>query len=74
MVERTDISGGKQTHKRRNAGLILFQKRTWEQPDKKKNLHAASFVSGGGEKFISWIETNKVTMTQHVCGLINQFL
>ena len=51
MVERTDVSGEKQTHKRRNAGLILFQKRTWEQPDKK--LHAASFVSGGGEKFIS---------------------
>jgi hypothetical protein len=53
MVERSDISGEKSTHKRRNAGLILFQKRTWEQPAEKKKLHAASFVSGGGEKFIS---------------------
>ena len=53
MVKRTDISGEKQNHKRRNAGLILFQKRTYMGAKKKKIIHAASFVSGGGEKFIS---------------------
>jgi hypothetical protein len=47
-VERTDNSGDKQTP---NWPTSIF-KNTWEQQNKTK-MHAASFVSGGGEKFIS---------------------
>jgi len=73
MVEGIDFSGEKQTHKRRNAGLILFQKCTWEQPAKKKKKKKNSTRL---PLFLveARIGTNKVTVTQHVCRLINQLL
>lgn len=52
------------TSRKGKSNAPFFSKPCREATQQK--YQAASFVSDGGEKFVWWIKTNKVTMTQHV--------